>query len=140
MGRPVAGHWDVVTPGYGGYLSNVIEAGWNSLKHSAVSGEEKRDVGILVLEISCKPIVALRSGKYTAITHFIPLEPMQVYILGAGPVSAPQIDVAGDDALLNKAQGRRRAATRRRTGPGDKGAGRRQQQEGQLRRWIDGRA
>ena len=29
------GHWDAVTPGYGGYTSNVQEGGWSALKSLA---------------------------------------------------------------------------------------------------------
>ncbi len=42
------GYWDQLTPGYGGYLQNVIESHWNSIKHHAVKEVVHRDITKLV--------------------------------------------------------------------------------------------
>ena len=89
------GYWDQLTPGYGGYLQNVIESRWNSIKHHTVQEVVHRDITTFIEEMDLKHRTLANAGKYEQIHYMLPFEPLRVFVVGKGNMSHKYIDISG---------------------------------------------
>ena len=75
------GHWDMVSPGYGGYIQNVLEGGWHAFKSTRMEpGAKLDDIGCII-QLHAHYTSRRNLEKLKHIGFSVPEKPMDVHIL-----------------------------------------------------------